>query len=65
MPVLQKFQRRSNVVTAIEMNKYWKFLSLVYMTEESDDEANPNGIVQHKPEWRSESKCKCVCVTNN
>ena len=34
----------------------WNCLSLAYMTEESDDEDNPNGIVEHKLEWRSKSK---------
>ena len=52
------------MVTAVEMDKYWKFLSLVYMTEESDDPDNPNGIVEHKLEWRSDSKYGSVYIVN-
>ena len=47
------------MVTKNEMDKYWKLLSLAYVTEESDesdDPDNPNGIVEHKLDWRSESK---------
>ncbi len=38
------------------MEKYWKYLSLAYVTEESDDLDNPNGLIEHKIEWRSESE---------
>ena len=38
-----------------EMDKYWKHLSLLYMTEESDDPNNPNGIIEHKLQCRSKS----------
>lgn len=38
------------------MEKYWKLLSLGYVTEESDDDDNPNGIIEHKLPWRSDSK---------
>ncbi len=34
----------------------WKCLSYLYMTEESDDPSDPNAIVLHKLQWRSESK---------
>ena len=34
----------------------WGKLSYHYMTEESDDPEEPNHIVMHKLEWRSESK---------
>jgi len=44
----QKFQRRTFVVTKGEMEKYWRKLSLVYVTEESVDLNNPNGIIEHK-----------------
>ena len=44
------------MVTKNEMEKYWKFLSIAYVTEESDDPDNPNGIVEHKLAWRSESE---------
>lgn len=33
-----------------------KVLNLMYVTEESDDPENPNGIVEHKLPWRSQSK---------
>ena len=55
---LQKFQRRTSVVNKGEMEKYWQYLSITYVTEESDDPDNPNGLVEHKIEWRSDSKCK-------
>ena len=38
------------------MEKYWKHLNVNYMTEESDDDNNPNVIIEHKLSWRSESK---------
>ena len=44
------------MVTQSELEKYWKFLSLSYVTEESDDPENPNGITEHKLTWRSDSK---------
>ena len=53
---MQKFKRRSSVVTKTELDKYWKHLNLNYVTEESDDSTNPNGIVEHKLPWRSKSK---------
>ena len=37
------------------MEKYWKFLSVAYVTEESDDPDNPNGLIEHKLEWTSDS----------
>ena len=52
---LQKFRARTTVVSNKEMEK-WKDLSLVFMTEESDDPENPNGIVEHKLLWRSKSE---------
>ena len=36
--------------------KYWQTLSLLYITEESDDPDNPNGIIEHKLHWCSQSK---------
>lgn len=53
---MQKFQRRTSVVSKVEMEKYWKHLSIAYVTEESDDPDNPNGLIEHKLQWRSESK---------
>ena len=58
---IQKFQRRTTLVTPREMEKYWKHLNLNYMTEESDDPENPNGIVEHRLTWRSQSM-ECVHV---
>ena len=54
--MLQKFQRRSTVVSSGEREKYWKHLSLMYVTEESDDPDNPNGLLEHKLPWRSKSE---------
>ena len=39
-----------------ELEKYWLKLSLLYITEESDDPDNPNGIIEHKLHWCSQSK---------
>lgn len=39
-----------------EFSKYWKYIDVFYMTEESDDPENPNTIVEHKLSWRSRSK---------
>ena len=44
------------MVSKNEMDKYWQFLNVNYMTEESDDPSNPNGIIEHRLPWRSESK---------
>ena len=49
--VLQKFDKRSAAVTETEMHEYWKHLSYVYMTEESDDPDDPNAIVVYKLPW--------------
>lgn len=51
----QKFQRYTFVVTKGEMEKYWRKLSLVYVMEESVDPNNPNGIIEHKLQWHSQS----------
>lgn len=37
-----------------ERNKYWQYLNLNYVTEESDDPENPNEIIEHKIVWHSE-----------
>lgn len=58
------------MVTKGEKEKYWHLLNLMYVTEESDDPDNPNGIIEHKLQWRSKSKftcytlsvCVCVCM---
>ena len=34
----------------------WQMLSYQYMTEESDAADEPNVIILHKLEWRSQSK---------
>lgn len=52
---LQTFDRRTSVVKESEMD-HWKMLSYQYMTEESDANDEPNAIILHKLEWRSESK---------
>ena len=39
-----------------EIDKYWQYLNVNCMTEESYDPSNPNGIIEHKLPWRSESK---------
>ena len=44
------------IVTKAELDKYWKHLNLNYVTEEFDDSANPNGVIEHKLPWRSKSK---------
>ena len=44
------------------MEKYWKFLGLGYVTEESDDMDNPNGIIEHKLKWRSDSKATIIII---
>ena len=36
--------------------RYWKDLTIEYMTEESDDECDENSIVVHELLWRSKSK---------
>ena len=58
---LQNFKRRTSAVTKNEMDKYWKHLSIMYMTKESDNSDNPNGIVEHKLLWRSKSKLR-LCM---
>ena len=52
---IQLFEKRTAVVTANEMEKYWQNLSQAYMTEESDDPESPDNIIQHKLSWRSKS----------
>lgn len=49
---LQKFHNRQSVILN-EEEKYWNDLSLEFMTEESDDEDDPNSIIEHKLPWRS------------
>lgn len=36
-----------------EESRFWKDLSLFYMTEESDCGSNPNVVIEHKIPWRS------------
>ena len=52
----QKFYNRTAVVKPSEMI-HWKLLTLEYMTEESDDPDDDNVIIEHKLQWRSDSKC--------
>ena len=40
--------------------KYQTNFNLNYVTKESDDPENPNGIIEHKLPWRSESKTKNI-----
>lgn len=55
LSLFQKFDSRKCVVKKEEM-KYWERLSLAYMTEESDDESDPNSIIEHKLTWRSKGE---------
>lgn len=50
---MQKFDNRSVVVLEGEM-KYWKQLTIDYMSEEFDD-AETSNIVVHPLPWRSQS----------
>ena len=34
--------------------KYWKDVTIDFMSEESDDPTNPEVIIVHKLPWRSE-----------
>ena len=58
---MQKFKRRTGVVTSVEMEQYWQHLNLYYVTEESDDAENPNGIIEHKLPWRAKRRSKEYC----
>lgn len=44
-----------------EMEKFWHKLSVAYVTEESNDPDNPNGIVEHKLQWRFQSRFIVLC----
>lgn len=50
----QKFDRRSVVVMESE-KKYWKELSVEFMSDESDDDNDSNIFIVHQLSWRSES----------
>ena len=50
----QKFDRHSVVVLESE-KKYWKELSVEFMSDESDDEQDSNTFIIHQLSWRSES----------
>lgn len=50
---VQKFENRAVVVKESEI-KYWKDLSLEYMSEESDDPGDLNTLVVHKLLWCSQ-----------
>ena len=56
------------MVTKKEHKDYWCHLSQLYMTEESDDLEDPSKIIQHKLQWRSDSKhphqCTCEFINN-
>ena len=43
------------------MEKYWQFLGLAYVTEECDDPDYPNELIEHKFEWRSDSRFS-LCI---
>ena len=49
-------------MSKVEAEKYWSKLDLSYMTEESDDPDNPNGIIEHKIPWRSKSTSETCLV---
>ena len=53
---MQVYDRRGGMVKEGEETIRWKSLSHSYMTEESDDPFDPNIIITHKLQWRSESK---------
>ena len=53
--LLQKLENRGLVVKETELPR-WKQLTIFYMSEESDDNSDPQSIVLHQLEWRSKRK---------
>ena len=52
--LIQKFDNRGVVVLEGEM-KYWKHITIDYMSEEFDDLDDANVLVVHPLPWRSQS----------
>ena len=48
----QKFENRSTVVLSSE-KELWHSLCINDMSEESDDDSDPNTLIIHKLPWRS------------
>ena len=55
-----KFENRAIVVKQSEM-KYWEKLCIDDMSEESDD-TNPNTLIVHKLQWRSQGTKPCILL---
>jgi len=53
---VQKYENRAIVVKPSEM-KYWDKLTIDDMSEESDDPNDPNTLIVHKLQWRSQGMC--------
>ena len=62
---MHTFERRTHAGTKKEQEKYWRHLSHLYMTEESDDPSDENKIVIYKLPWRSEGWLLVVCVLSS
>ena len=58
---LQKFENRGIVVKQSEM-KYWEKLCIDDMSEESDDPNDPNTLIVHKLQWRSQGTKPCILL---
>lgn len=58
---LQKFENRAIVVKQSEM-KYWEKLCIDDMSEESDDPNDPNTLIVHKLQWRSQGTKPCILL---
>ena len=52
----QIFENRTMVIRQEEELR-WKQLSIDFMSEESDNDADPLAVVVHQPRWRSKRKC--------
>ena len=52
----QKFKNRSECVLKTE-EKYWKFVTVDYMSEESDTSDYQGVIIIHHVPWRSSGSC--------
>ena len=49
-----------------EESKFWKDLSIFYMTEESDCDSDLDVVIEHKIPWRSKGYqlqlCQYICI---
>ena len=59
--LLQKFENRAIVVKQSEM-KYWEKLRIDDMSEESDDPDDPNTLIIHKLQQRSQGTKPCLIL---